>query len=127
MPRLNRFSKSGYDPLEHVTDERDMQRIVSAFNAIENFVMMAVIAFGLLQICALRFSSEINASKFRWLRTRSNVIPSEATTSHFMGKTLFRMFAFRPDLPIIRFILLRQKPLSDVTHDYEDYDFSVGA
>jgi hypothetical protein len=108
MPRLNRFSKSGYDPLEFVTGEKDKRRIADAFNAVQGFVMMAVIAFGLLQICALRFASEINTPKFRWLRSRSNETPSEATTSHFMGKTLFRMIARRPDLPIMQFISDRQ-------------------
>jgi hypothetical protein len=124
MPRLNRFSKSGYDPLEHVTGEKDKKRIVSAFNAVQGFVMMAVIAFGLLQICALRFANEINSPKLRWLRRRSNEIPSEATTSHFMGKTLFRMLARRPDLAIMQFISDRQ---ADNPADIQSVDFGLGA
>jgi hypothetical protein len=124
MPKLNRFSKSGYDPLEHVTDEKEKQRIIKTFNAIQCFVMMAAIAFGLLQICALRFAAEINAPKFRWLRSRSNDTPSEATTSHFMGKTIFRMIARRQDLDIMRFISERQDDTSKHSHVQ---DLPVGA
>jgi len=108
MPRLNRFSKAGYDPLESVTNQTDRKRIINAFNAIAGFVMVATVAFGLLQICALRFAHEINAPKFRWLRSRTNQTPSEATTAHFMGKTIFRMIAFRSDLTILCFIRERQ-------------------
>ena len=119
MPRLNRFAKSGYDPLESVNSDKDRIRITRAFNAIQGFVMAASIAFGLLQICALRFADEINAPHLRWLRSRTNVTPSEATTSHFMGKTIFRFIAFRPDLPIMRFILERQSsvPPDSLIHD----------
>jgi len=104
MPRLNRFAKSGHDPLETVTNKEDKKRIIHTFNAIQGFVMVASIAFGLLQICALHFADEINAPKFRWLRSRSNEIPSEATTAYFIGKSIFRMVALRYDLPIMRFI-----------------------
>jgi hypothetical protein len=110
MPRLNRFAKSGYDPLETVNCEKDKLRITRAFNAIQGFVMAASIAFGLLQICALRFADEINAPNLRWLRSRTNVTPSEATTAHFMRKSIFRYIAFRQDLLIMRFILERQLP-----------------
>jgi hypothetical protein len=108
MPRLSRFTKSGYDPLEKVTSSTDIRRIISAFNAIQGFVMVATIAFGLLQLCSLLFARDINAPKFRWLRSCKNEIPSEATTAHFIGKTIFRMIAFHQYLPIMRFIRERQ-------------------
>ena len=118
MPRLNRFSKKGFDPLESVTDKRQIKCIVNAFNAIQGFVLVATVAFGLLQICSLRFASEINTQKFRWLRSKTNVIPSEATTSHFMGKSIFRMVAFRQDLHIMQFISERQSHNRDASFDY---------
>ena len=92
---------------------------VAEHNAVSNIVQRHIrLAFGLLQICALRFSSEINAPKFRWLRSRSNDIPSESNTSHFMGKNLFRMITLRSDLPIMHFILVRQNINSaDIHHD----------
>ena len=119
MPRLNRFAKSGYDPLETVTDEGDKKRITGAFNAIQGFVMVASIAFGLLQICSIRFADEINAPKFRWIRSRTNETPSEATTAHFMRKTIFRTIAFRQDLPVMRFICGRQLPTPDGTASFD--------
>lgn len=121
MPRLNRFSKSGYDPLESVTTDTDKKRITNAFNAIQGFVIVATVAFGLLQLCALRFALEINAPNFRWLRSRTNQTPSEATTAHFMGKTIFRMIVFRLDLPILRFIRERQ------LHNIDDERVEVSA
>ena len=124
MPRLNRFAKKSYDPLETVTSEANKVRITNAFNAIQGFVMVAAIAFGLLQICASRFAHEINAKKFRWLRSRSNDTPSEATTAHFMGKTIFRMIAFRHDLLIMRFIHERQGGCFEGTQASND---SLGA
>jgi len=117
MPRLNRFAKKGYDPLATVTNEGDRTRIINAFNAIEGFVMVAVIAFGLLQISALCFAHEINASNFRWLRSRTNDTPSEATTAHFMRKSIFRMIASRQDLSIMQFIHDHQSPSFDGTRD----------
>jgi hypothetical protein len=124
MPRLNRFAKSGCDPLETVTRKEDQERIVQAFHAIQGFVMVASIAFGLLQICALRFAGEITASQFRWLRSRSNETPSEATTAHFMRKSIFRILASRHDLPIMHFIHDRQMPL---TEDVDTANRSLGA
>ena len=115
MPRLNRFAKKGYDPLATVTDADEKKCIINAFNAIEGFVMVASIAFGLLQICALCFSREINAPNFRWLRSRTNDTPSEATTAHFMGKSIFRMIASRRDLSIMQFIYDRQSNAFDRT------------
>ena len=120
MPRLNRFAKSGYDPLETVISKDDKERITKAYNAIQGFVMAATVAFGLLQICALRFTDEINAPKFRWLRSRTNETPSEATTSHFMRKSIFRMVALRQDLPIMRFIYERQMPITGTVRILND-------
>jgi len=117
MPRLNRFAKKGYDPLATVTEKGDKMRIINAFNAIEGFVMVASIAFGLLQLCSLYFAGEINAPSFRWLRSRTNDTPSEATTAHFMGKSIFRMIASRQDLPIMQFILDRQSVFFGASRD----------
>jgi hypothetical protein len=119
MPRLNKYAKSGIDPLETIICNEAQTRISSAYKAIHCFVLTSCIALGLLQICSLLFSDEINGTYFRWLRTRTNRIPSEATTAHFMGKMIFRMFALRPNLDIIRFILQRQSVISVSAHDSE--------
>ena len=113
MPKLNRFSKSGTDQLETVNDKNQKEHIVTAFKAIHGFVFTACVAMGMLQMCSLRFCREINASPIRWLRTRSNYFPSEATTADFVRKSFFRVFALEPDLTIMRYI-------HDVQLNYED-------
>ena len=112
MPKLNRYAKSGTDPPQTVTADKDKKRILAAFMAVERFVMSACIALGLLQLCSLRFAAEINASPLRWLRTRSNLVPSEATTAHFMRKTIFYRSASSSVFPIFRFIIDRQSSVS---------------
>lgn len=104
MPKLNKYAKSGTDPLEQVTDEKAKEKIIAAWSATERFVMTACIAMGLTQICSVRFSDMINRSAFRWLRTKSNKIPSESTTADFMRKTIFHLFNHLPDLVITRLI-----------------------
>ena len=109
MQKLDRYAKSGTDPLAKVTNENDKKLISSTFDAIQGFVMLGCIAQGLLQIGALRFYESINASPIRWLRTRTNIVPSEATTADFVRKSLFFMFRFLPALPIVQIIRQFQK------------------
>jgi hypothetical protein len=116
MPKLKRFAPSNTEPLEKVMDENGKRLICSAFRATQGYVTVAAMALGLLQICSLRFKDEVNASPLRWLRSRSNVVPSEATTADFLRKTLFKAFASSPFLPIIRFIL-QLHPMSKRTID----------
>ena len=104
MPKLNRFAKSDVDPLETVTVPDDIRRISSAFDAIHGFLMIGCIAHGLLQICALRFTDIINAAPLRWLRTKTNCVPSEASTADFMRKTIFNSFHFASGFAILAFI-----------------------
>ena len=104
MPKLNRYLKRGSDILALISDEKEKRRIVSTFKAIEGFVMFSCIAMGIVQICSFRFFPQINANSFRWLRTRSNQIPSEATTVDFMRKSIFHIFQFLPDLRMARLI-----------------------
>jgi hypothetical protein len=113
MPRLNRYAKKGVDPLEHVTDKKQQERIIAAYKATQGFVMISCIATGLLQICALRFSDAIYHSPLRWLRTKSNPYPSEATVADFMRKSIFSMFHNRNDLDVIRYIRSEQVVISD--------------
>jgi len=106
MPKLNRFAKNCVmnAALSAITDINDKASIVRTWRAIEGFTMFAVIAFGIIQMTALRFGKAIGDSNFRWLRTKRNDIPSEATTVDFMRKTIFNRFYFSPDLVIARLI-----------------------
>jgi hypothetical protein len=118
MPKLNRFAPNNTEPLEKVEDKNDKRLIRFTFRATQGYAMIAAMALGLLQICSLRFKDEINASPLRWIRSRSNLVPSEATSADFLRKTLFKAFASSPNLGIIRFILLHQPQLEDSTQDF---------
>lgn len=115
MPKINRYAKSGEDQLDAVTNEKDKRLIICTFDAIERFVMSSCIALGLLQICSVRFSNVINKSSLRWLRTRSNKIPSEATTSDFFRKSFFRIFLLMPHLTIVKLIQSVQSTPADIS------------
>ena len=104
MPKLNRFAPSGCDPLEAIDIENDRGLILGAYRATQVYVTVACIALGLLQICSLKFAPEINASPLRRIRTRSNPIPSEASTADFLRKIIFKLFGLSSNLYIIRII-----------------------
>jgi hypothetical protein len=104
MPKLNRFAKSGADALESVSIARDKKLIASAFHAIQNYVSVACVALGLLQVCSLLFAGEINASPLRWLRTKTCAFPSEASTADYLRKIFFKHIASASNFSIFRFI-----------------------
>jgi len=109
MPKLNRYLKQGEPhPLERVIDEADRRRIGSTLQAIEGFVMCSCIAMGLVQLIALRFSHRVPALFFRYLRTPSNSIVSEATVTAYLRKSIFRLFAQNPHLSITQIIRSKQ-------------------
>jgi len=110
MTKLNRYTKASdaQKSLEEITDEKVKTNIVLTFKAIEGFVMFNCVAMGIIQMSAIKFPKEIYASPFRWLRTRTCEIPSEATTADFLRKTIFCAFNFLPNLSIRNFILLLQ-------------------
>ena len=116
MPKLNRYAPTKLSPLESVVGANDRRLVSAAFRATQGYVMMACIAVGLLQICSLRFAQEINASPIRWLRTRTNSIPTEATTADFMRKTIFKHFGEDVNLPIIHIINRLQPSHEDTKH-----------
>lgn len=114
-PKLNRFAKSGTDVLVSVSKTRDQRLITAAFRATQAYVTTACVATGLLQVCSLLFADEINASPLRWLRTRTNRMPSEASTAEFIRKTIFKHVGLKTNFEIIRLIQQRQpKPAGSV-------------
>ena len=116
MPKLNRFAPSEIDPLVTVDIERNRRLILGAYRATNAYTTVACIALGLLQVCSLKFADEINASPLRWIRSRSNLIPSEATTSDFLRKILFKLFGAAPVLGIIVIIKSFQLRPDDSDH-----------
>lgn len=110
MPKLKRYLKKGEPhPLEYVNDEREKENIRLTVKAIEGYVMCSCIAMGLLQLVAVRYSSLVPSLFFRYLRTPSKTIVSEATVMVYLRKSIFRLFARNPHLTITRIIQAKQE------------------
>ncbi|EHJ01994.1 hypothetical protein CDLVIII_5520 [Clostridium sp. DL-VIII] len=114
MPKLNRFKKKDeIDAIDKVEDEKVKERIISTLNAIEMYVMCSSIAIGLLQIIALKFSAtELNNKFFRYLRTPSKEIVSEATVASYFRKNIFRIMCKNANLSITKIIKNKQADAS---------------
>jgi hypothetical protein len=109
MPKLNRYRrKDEPDPLEHVTNEQDRNRIQMTLQAIEGFVMCSVIAMGIVQLLALRFSGRTPALFSRYVRTPSKSIVSEATVVAYLRQSIFRLFAQNPRILLTQIIRSKQ-------------------
>lgn len=110
MPKLKRYLKKGEPhPLEQVTSEKEKENIRLTIKAIEGYVMCSCIAMGMLQLIAIRFSNGMPSHLFRYLRTPSKVIVSEATVMCYLRKHIFRMFAQNKHLPLTRIIKEKQE------------------
>jgi len=104
-PKLKRFARKGEkDPLSEVKSEKERTHILDAFSAIERYVMMALIANGILQLLSLKYSPIVEKSCFCWLRTASAKEVSEETMSRFLRKDFFLLFLKRVHLPILQII-----------------------
>jgi hypothetical protein len=108
MPQLDRFAKKGKpDPLEGVTGKNEREGILGAFRATERYVMLNLIAGGLLQLLALKYSMKLEKSSFTWLRTASQKIVTEASMSQYLRGDIFMQFQKRPYLTILQIIRSR--------------------
>lgn len=117
MPKLNRYLKKGEPhPVEQVTDKKDRTQIQLTVKAIEGYVMCCCIAMGLLQLIAIRYSTGKLHLPFRYLRTYSKKVVSEATVMAYLRKSIFRLFARNTHLPITQIIQSKQE-ISDVDTD----------
>jgi hypothetical protein len=70
--------------------------------------MCSVIATGIVQLLALRFSGRTPAMFFRYLRTPSKSIVSEATVVAYLRQSLFRLFAQNPHVALTEIIRSKQ-------------------
>lgn len=117
MPKLKRYlKKNDKPPIEEVSDPGEQKKIELTVKAIEGYVMFSCIAMGLLQMVSLSFSEEMQAKPFRFLRTRSNAIVSEATVMCYLRQNIFRIMAQKPHLSITRFIQDKQE-IPDISED----------
>jgi hypothetical protein len=114
MPKLDRFAKKGEaNSLEEITETKAREQILGAFRAIERYVMLNLIAIGLLQILSLKYSLKLENNCFNWLRTRSQRIVTEARMSQFLRRDFFMQFQKRPHLSILQIILSRMDSSRD--------------
>jgi hypothetical protein len=114
MPKLKRFGKKGEkDPLSQVRTKKEKKQILRAFSATERFVMMNLIAIGLLELLALKFSNILEKSCFCWLRTSSRRIVTETTMSRYLRKEFFMQFQKRPYLGILQIIRAKMESRDD--------------
>jgi len=121
MPKLNRYLKKGEaHPIEAVTEEAKRKNIIGALKAIEGYVMFSCIAMGILQMISLHYSKNIIPIKFRYMRTLSKEMVSEATVMCYLRKYIFSIMAKKPDLIITRIIHGRQ----ETPETYEDLEVS---
>lgn len=71
--------------------------------------MCSCIAIGLLQIISLKISSNyLKLCKFRFLRTSSNELASEATIASYLRKNIFRIMTKNVELSITKIIKAKQ-------------------
>jgi hypothetical protein len=118
MPKLKKFVKNdaNQDAIRSIADENAQRNIKATVEAIEKHALLSCIALGLLQLISLKFADAFNGSVIRFMRTKSNAIPSEATVADFMRKNIYQLFRFYPDLPITAIISSKQNDANDY-HD----------
>lgn len=90
MPKLKRYLKKDQPhPVEKITCKKTQEKIICTLDAIEAYMMCTSIAMGLLQIISLKFSNDMNVGVFRFLRTKSKEVVSEATVACYLRKRIF--------------------------------------
>lgn len=121
MPRLKRYLKKGEKPpLDTITDSKQQEKIKLTVKATEGYVMFCCIARGLLQMISLSFSKDIQTKSFRFLRTLSKAVVSEATVMCYLRQNIFRVMMKEPNLAITRFIRHKQEKI-DVCEDLQAF------
>lgn len=89
MPKLKRYlKKNEKPPIEDISNPKEQEEIQLTVKAIEGYVMFSCIAMGLLQMVSLFYSKDIQTKTFRFLRTPSKVIVSEATVMCYLRQNL---------------------------------------
>ena len=79
--------------------------------------MFSCIAMGILQLLCLERQDDIRVSEFRYLRTPSRRVMSEASMMEYLRRNLFRFMAQQGNLTITKIISSKQ-----VSLETEDID-----
>lgn len=113
-PKLNRYSKKGSpDPLSKITNKHEQTKIIKTVTAIEKYLLLSCIATGILQMLCLRYEGKIKVSDFRYLRTPSKSVMSEASMMAYLRRNLFRFMAKQKQITITKIISSKQNSLEN--------------
>lgn len=109
MPKLKKYTKKDQPhPVEKIACEKIQKKILATLDAIEAYVLCTSISMGLLQIISLKFSRDINMRSFRFLRTKSKKVVSEATVACYLAKGIFSFIEKSNKFSISRIIKKKQ-------------------
>ena len=129
MPKLKRYKSNevNQEQVSAVTEANARKRIEDCVKAIHGYALFGCIALGMLQMISLSFSSMFNDNVVRFMRTKSNIAPSEATVADFIRRNIYQLFRFHPDLPLTDTIKSKQLVIDDRLYDqstaqYDDSD-----
>ena len=95
-----------------------LHTVHACWNAYETFVLCALIAHGLLQLIALRFSDTVWLHHTLYLRTQSRALPSEKTVKQVLAPRLIQQFVYLPQYSV----LAKIQHLVDSAEDDEDHE-----
>jgi len=116
VPLLRKFdsAKQTVANLAEVIGSDARKKIIGAYNAIEGFVMFSCIAQGILQLCAIKFTEDLQNFPWRWLRTYSNTVPSEETVADCLRKSYQRLSRKSNNLDFLEIIESKKAPLGSL-------------
>lgn len=118
VPKLDCYRrKNSPDPLSMVKDAKEKARIIQTLKATEGYVLFASIAMGIVQMLCLYYGNRLSVSSFRYLRTSSRQVMSEASMIKYLDKNLFRFMAEQDKLTITKIMFSKQIPVKQEEND----------
>lgn len=105
FPKISRGEKLDYSSLHEV----QQYKIAETVEAIERFVNLAAIAFGLLGYLALTHATEIWENYSGWLRTSSSSIPSEGVVQSVIQAEFFSSHSKVPNSRTLQIIARKKR------------------
>jgi len=105
FPKISRGEEPDFSALAEV----QQNKIIQTVEAVERFVNLAGIAFGLLQYLALTHSSEIWEKYAGWIRTFSSDIPSEGVVQSVIQAEFFSSIGEVPDNRTLQIIARKKR------------------
>jgi hypothetical protein len=106
MPKYNKYAKTGaIDRNTSIKKPRDRKLVRKTLDAVEGYVFCGVVATGLLQMLSIAHSKSELKYKFRFLRSKTKTVESEATIADYFRKNIFRLLINHKDLAISKIII----------------------